>query len=232
MSPYLFVLCMERLCHQFDLSVAKKEWKPISLSRGGPALSHVCFADDLILFAEASISQIRVIRKVLERCCGASGQKVSLEKSLIFFYANVYRDLAKSISTESGIRGTKELGKYLGMPVLQKRINKETFGEVIEKVSSKLAGWKRRFLSLAGRITLTKSVLASILVHTMSTIALPISTLDQLDKIARSFIWGSSEGNRKQHLVSWRKICKPKSEGGLGIRLAKEMNISLLAKLG
>ena len=35
----------------------------------------------------------------------------------------------------------------------------------------------------------------------------------------------------KQHLVSWGKICKPKSEGGLGIRLAKEMNIALLAKL-
>ena len=74
------------------------------------------------------------------------------------------------ISDESGIKGTKELEKYLGMPVLQKRINKETFGTVIESVSSKLAGWKRRFLSLAGRITLTKSVLSSIPVHTMSSL--------------------------------------------------------------
>ena len=103
------------------------------------------------------------------------------------------------------------MGKYLGMPVLQKRINKETYGEVIEKVSSKLAGWKSRFLSLAGRITLTKSVLTSILVQTMSTISLSISTLNQLDKIARAFMWGSSEGNRKQHLVSWDVICKPKT---------------------
>ena len=232
LSPYLFVLCMERLCHQIEFAVANKEWKPIRLSRGGPSLSHVCFADDLILFAEASIAQIRVIRKVLERFCGASGQKVNLEKSVIFFSENIHRDLANSISNESGIKGTKELGKYLGMPVLQKRINKETFGEVIEKISSKLAGWKSRFLSLAGRITLTKSVLTSIPVHTMSTISLPISTLNQLDKIARGFIWGSSEGNRKQHLVSWDVICKPKREGGLGIRLAKEMNIALLAKLG
>ena len=120
--------------------------------------------------------------------CGASGQKVNLEKSVIFFSENVHRDLANSIIHESGIKGTKQLGKYLGMPVLQKRINKETFGEVIEKVSSKLAGWKSRFLSLAGRITLTKSVLTSIPVHTMSTISLPISTLNQLDKIARGFI--------------------------------------------
>ena len=81
--------------------------------------------------------------KVLERFCGASGQKVNLEKSVIFFSENVHRDLANSISNESGIKGTKALGKYLGIPVLQKRINKETFGEVIEKVFSKLAGWKR-----------------------------------------------------------------------------------------
>lgn len=223
---------MERLCHQIEFSVAEKRWKPIRLSRGGPELSHICFADDLILFAEASISQIRIIRGVLERFCEASGQKVSLEKSLIFFSENVHRDLATSISDESGIKGMKELGKYLGMPELQKRINKETFGEVIEKVSAKLAGWKRKFLSLAGRITLTKSVLSAIPVHTMSTIALPTSTLDQIDKIARSFIWGSSEGSRKQHLVAWESVCKPKREGGLGVRTAKEMNLALLAKLG
>jgi len=89
---------MERLCHQIEFSVANKEWKPIRLSRGGPSLSHVCFADDLILFAEASLSQIRVVCKVLERFCEASGQKVSLAKSLIFFSDNVHRDLATSTS--------------------------------------------------------------------------------------------------------------------------------------
>lgn len=80
LSPYLFVLCMERLCHQIERSIGLKEWKPINLSRGGPKLLHICFADDLILFAEASVAQIRVIRKVLETFCLASGQKVSLDK--------------------------------------------------------------------------------------------------------------------------------------------------------
>lgn len=80
-----------------------KEWKPISLSRGAPKLSHICFADDLILFAEASVTQVRVIKKILERFCAASGQKVSLAKSKIFFSENVSQDLAKLISDESGI---------------------------------------------------------------------------------------------------------------------------------
>ena len=73
LSPYLFVLCLERLCHQIVKATGLKEWKPNSLSRGGPKLSHLCFADDLILFAEASVTQVRVIRKVLERLCVASG---------------------------------------------------------------------------------------------------------------------------------------------------------------
>lgn len=75
---------MERLCHLIEHSIDLKEWKPISLSRGGPKLSHICFVDDLILFTEASVAQIRVIKRVLERFCVASGQKLSLEKSKIF----------------------------------------------------------------------------------------------------------------------------------------------------
>ena len=87
-------------------------------------------------------------------------------------------------------------------------------------------------MSLAGKITLTKSVISSVPIHTMSTIALPSSSLNQLVKIARSFIWGSIDGTRKQHLVSWERICKPKREGEIDIQLAKEMNVALLAKLG
>lgn len=232
LSPYLFVMCLERLCHLIEMSMDCKEWKPISFSRGGPKLSHICFADDLILFAEASVAQVKVIRKVLERFCFASGQKVSLEKSKIFFSDNVHQDLAKLISDESGIQSTRELGKYLGMPILHKRINKDTFGEVLERMSSRLAGWKGRFLSFAGRLTLTKSVLASLPVHAMSTILLPKSTIDKIDRVSRSFLWGSTPQKRKQHLVAWNRVCLPKSEGGLGIRSSLEMNKALLAKVG
>lgn len=227
LSPYLFVLCMERLCHLIDRSILEKKWKPISLSQGGPKLSHICFADDLILFAEASVSQICIIRNTLESFCTASGQKVSLEKSKIFFSENVSREAARLISEASGISVTRNLGKYLGMPVLLKRINKDTFGEVLERMTSRLAGWKSRTLSLAGRLTLTKAVLSSIPVHTMSTICLPKSTLEKLDQLARQFLWGD-----KLHMVAWDRVTTSKSEGGLGIRRAQEMNKALIAKLG
>lgn len=111
---------MERLCHLIEVVVAEKKWKPIKLFCGGPQLLHVCFADDLILFAEASVVQIRVIRRILEQFCVASGQKVSLEKSKIYFLENLSREMEKLISDESEIGATKNLGKYLGMLMLQK----------------------------------------------------------------------------------------------------------------
>ena len=32
LSPYLFVLCLERLCHRIENAVGCGDWKPISLS--------------------------------------------------------------------------------------------------------------------------------------------------------------------------------------------------------
>lgn len=154
---------------------------------------------------------------------------MSLEKSKIFFSRNVPRDMGKLISDASGIQVTHDLGRYLGMPVLHKQINKETLSVVVERVSSRLSGWKGRLLSFAGRVTLTKAVLTSIPVHSMSSIKLSVSTLNKLEQILRRFLWEGTMDKKSQHLVVWEKVCRPKAEGGLGIRKASEMNKALIA---
>lgn len=55
----------------------------------GPSLSHLLFIDDIVLFAEASIHQMKVIRSCLGRFCAWSGEKVSFVKSSIFFSLKV-----------------------------------------------------------------------------------------------------------------------------------------------
>ena len=75
-SPYLFVLCMERLRHIINQAVvAEGRWKPIRLSRNGPPLSHLFFADDLLIFADAFEDQINVIMNCMNNFCNLSGQK-------------------------------------------------------------------------------------------------------------------------------------------------------------
>ncbi|XP_029150754.1 uncharacterized protein [Arachis hypogaea] len=81
MSPYLFVLCMEMLAcfisHQVQLGV----WDPIAVSRRGLRISHLIFADDLLLFCKASKTQVQQVMHSLNLFCKASGLKVNLDKS-------------------------------------------------------------------------------------------------------------------------------------------------------
>lgn len=48
LSPYLFVLCLEKLSHLINDAVCSGQWIPLSITRQGPHLSHVCFADDIV----------------------------------------------------------------------------------------------------------------------------------------------------------------------------------------
>lgn len=50
LSPYIFVLCMEKLSHLIKQKLALGSWKCVKISRGGPEVSHLFFVDDLILF--------------------------------------------------------------------------------------------------------------------------------------------------------------------------------------
>ncbi|KAL5734742.1 hypothetical protein ACOSP7_032603 [Xanthoceras sorbifolium] len=74
-SPYIFVLCMEKLSHLIVDSVSKGLWKPIRISRGGPLISHLFFADDLILFGYASLQQANAMKDCLDLFCSYSGQQ-------------------------------------------------------------------------------------------------------------------------------------------------------------
>ena len=89
---------------------AKGNWKPLKLSRDGPPISHLFFADDLVLFAEAGTDQVELIRDCLRRLCLASGHKVNPSQSKVFCSANVHFNRARELSQCLGIGITADLG--------------------------------------------------------------------------------------------------------------------------
>ncbi|CAN0883999.1 Putative ribonuclease H protein At1g65750 [Linum grandiflorum] len=231
LSPYLFTLCIERLSRMITSTVSSRGWKPIKLATDGAPLSHKLFADDLILFSEASTLQASIILHILDTLCAASDQNVNKEKSSIYFSKKCCRAQSAAICRILGISATQNLGKYLGVPILHGRNNSTTYSFLLDRLNSKLAGWKANSLSLAGRVTLATSVLNSLPSYVMQTAFLPFSVCDQIDRKIRNFIWGSAEGVRKLHTINWEIVCKPKSMGGLGLRSAREMNMAFLMKV-
>ncbi|CAL1353594.1 unnamed protein product [Linum trigynum] len=232
LSPYLFVLCMERLSHRIEQAIQDKLWKPLRLSRDGPPLSHLFFADDLILFAEAEGAQIKVIKQCLDEFCLSSGQRVNYSKSAIFVSANIDRRIARRLANRVGIPLTVDLGRYLGVMAIHDRVTKTIYQDLFLRIQRKLAPWKAKHLSLASRITIVKSISASIPIYPMQTELLPMSTCKTLDRMNRSFIWEDTDDRRRLHLVGWPQLLLHKNDGGLGIRPTRNVNLAMLAKGG
>ncbi|CAN1748538.1 Putative ribonuclease H protein At1g65750 [Linum perenne] len=65
----------------------------------------------------------------------------------------------------------------------------------------------------------------------MQTSVLPVNTCEEIDRRIRNFVWGTTAEERKISLVSWETICLPKEKGGLGLKLARQLNRAYLTKL-
>lgn len=95
-------------------------------------------------------------------------------------------------------------------------MHKSIWELVLNRLQDKVKNWTFYALNLAGRLVLTKVVLQSIPVFMLSSLLAPKGVLEKIRDIQRSFLWGKEETRKKWVLVSWEKICKPKSQGGLG----------------
>ena len=72
LSPYLFILCLERLSIKLAKAVQDKFIHPISF-RGRVHLSYLFFTDDIFLFTRATARDCKNLGQILLRFCESSG---------------------------------------------------------------------------------------------------------------------------------------------------------------
>ena len=66
----------------------------------------------------------------------------------------------------------------------------------------------------------------------MQTVMLPMATCQLLNRIARNFLWESSEDYSYNHLVHWDAVCLPKSQGRWGLSQLEILILHFSLKLG
>nr|KYP54501.1 Transposon TX1 uncharacterized [Cajanus cajan] len=228
LSPYLFVLCMERLGLLITKEVEEGSWSPYRL-RGGPAVSHLFFADDVLLFSKAKTSSMRTIMKVIDLFCDASGMRVNLSKSMAFASQRVSPVRRRRLARISQIHFSSSLGKYLGYRMVHGRVKSQHFQDLVEKVQQRLSSWRGRLLNKARRLALVNSVLTSIPTYNMHIQWLPNQVCEKLDMLARRFLW-SGQDKRGLHLVKWETSTQRRKDGGLGVRPTRLQNVALIGK--
>jgi hypothetical protein len=87
---------------------------------------------------------------------------------------------------------------------------------MVEKIQSKLAGWKASLLSSGSRLLLIMHVFPSIPIYTLSILEVPNSIINKLDSIFANFFWGSTSNERKHHCIAWKNNSNLWQMGVLG----------------
>ena len=84
LSPLLFILTMEYLSKLFKLASLQKEFAfyPHYKKLG---LTHLIFADDLVLFCKAHPQSLQILMKTFQSFTQCTGLKANMEKSIIVF---------------------------------------------------------------------------------------------------------------------------------------------------
>lgn len=188
LSPYIFVLCMERLSILIGEQVVSGCWKPIKMGRDFD-IFHIFYADDVLLFGQASQENGEVIQGVLNRFGEESGLRVNLSKSSLIFPPKMHHQRRRILAESLGMRGSTSFGKYLGCSILPNKLKRMDYFGLLEKVKLCIGGWQSKFLNMAGRCTLIKSVVSSFPVNGMQTAILPKSVCRDTEKDCRKFLW-------------------------------------------
>ena len=139
LSPYLFVLIMEKFAHLIQTEVEEDNWKPFRLKKSGTCISHLFFADDLMLFAEVDMDQAAIIKACLDDFCAVSGEKVNNMKSRIFFSKNVNHTKVNEISNFMGFCPCVDLGRYLGVLLIHQKVTRRSQEYILGKMDKKLS---------------------------------------------------------------------------------------------
>lgn len=112
-----------------------------------------------------------------------TGQTINMAKSFLTFSKNMSQAASDSICSTLRIPIASTLGTYLGFPTCLPRSKSLAFVEIKDEVQRKVASWKAKTLSQAGRTVLIQSVATALPSYFMSVFLLPKGLCHSIDSL-------------------------------------------------
>ena len=128
--------------------------------------------------------------------------KNNREKTSLFFSKNTSGEVNDYVKKKLGARVIQQHEQYLGLPPLVGKWKRKAFNRIKDQVRRKIADWKGKLLSHAGREILIKAVAQATPTYTMSCFKIPKTLCKELNSMMSNFWWGQKNRERKVAYVS------------------------------
>jgi hypothetical protein len=152
-------------------------------------MTHYCTnlrsTDDVGVFIKADRSDLEVLKGILNVFEGCSGLRINYDKTEIY-PIRYPTPLWPALMEVFPGKYSSLPGKYLGLPLHFKKVRRNDLQPLIEKINNRLAGWKGKLLSKAGRETLVKAVLSAQPIYHLTGFPPQKWLLQTIDKMRRN----------------------------------------------
>lgn len=101
----------------------------------------------------------------------------------------------------------------------------------MDKIIARIRSWTSKFLTYAGRLQLIQSVLSSMYGYWGNVFLLPSKFIKDAERVCGSFLWKEEASFAIGAKVSYTQVCRPKAEGGLGLKRVLDWNKACLARI-
>ncbi|KAE8783407.1 hypothetical protein D1007_43179 [Hordeum vulgare] len=157
----------------------------------GVHMSTSLFADDAILFASSTMHEIDRILDIVHSFSDATGLIINPDKSSVAVIRCDDINL-DDVLQNFGRQRVQFPIKYLGLPITISRLWLVYLRFVLDQTHGRLAGWKGRLLSAAGRRVLVRCVLMAMSTFGVSARRSRLKLLKEIDKERRRSFWRGS----------------------------------------
>nr|GEY08021.1 putative ribonuclease H protein At1g65750 family [Tanacetum cinerariifolium] len=205
LSPFLFILVMEGLHNAFSEAVGNRLISGININNSTINISHVFFADDVIITTEWNARDLENIIRILHVFYLASGLKINIHKSNIYGIGVNEEDVSNMASNAGCIEGNISFN-YLDLPIGSNMKSIANWKKLVDRFNLRLSNWNANLLSIGGRLTLIKFVLGSLGIYYLSIFRAPDSVLQNLERIRSNFFWGGNQDSCGTRIRFWKDI--------------------------
>ncbi|XP_058749275.1 uncharacterized protein LOC131622266 [Vicia villosa] len=228
LSPFLFTIVAEGLAGMVKQFVHIGGFQGFKISED-VSYELLQFADDTILVGEGSWSNFWALKVLLRGFEMVSGLRINMWKSKMYAIG-IDQYFMQAASQFLSCKLDQVPFKFLGIVVggNPRRIN--FWNPIMSILKAKFSPWIGKLMSIGGRVTLINSVVNNLPVYYLSFFKIPNKVKKEIVKLQRNFLWHNAIERKGVDWISWRTICKPKDQGGLGIKDIAAFNKALLIK--